>query len=390
MDQPAFGRGYLARVPDVPSPDTSILPSSAREKRDHWALEAALVGLFAFLAAGWPFWLTRLPYTTSFPWDRFALVLSPGVCLVTAALIHWLVRGSTPARRAFLAALLVGLSIGVQNAQASVFRTDWNNATDLFWQISWRAPAIQPGSALLFDQIGLHYFEDDSLTGPLNWTYTPNTASPRLDYIFLNIPERIRMLNDLSRDVIIQKDFRAMAFTGTTNQSVVVKFNPPGCLQVLDPLRDASRADLSEFERRALPLSRPDLIQSVPARGVPAVPPTAIFGPEPKHKWCYYYERAALAAQYGRWDEILLLRNQSIGEGLFPEEPHEYLPFTEAYLHIFAWDDARQLTHRAYDGTAKIAPAFCALWKRAASWSAEAEGYPAAYQAARGELHCMD
>ena len=311
---------YLARLQEVPapSPDASNSPSGGHEKTDHWALQAALLGLFAFFAAGWPFWLTRLPYTTFFPWDRFALVYSPGVCLVTAALIHWLFRGSTPVRRAFLAALLIGLSIGVQNAQASVFRTEWNDATDLFWQLSWRAPAIQPGSALLFDQIGLRYFEDDSLTGPLNWTYTPKTTSSRLDYIFLNIPERIRMMNDLNRDVVIQKDFRAMAFTGTTNQAVVVKFNPPGCLQVLDPLRDASRADLSEFERRALPLSRPDLIMgAIPTGADPATPPSASFGPEPRHKWCYYYERASLAAQYDRWNEILTLRNQSIGQGIF-------------------------------------------------------------------------
>lgn len=356
---------------------------------DRWALEASLFGLFAFLAAGWPIWLTRLPFTTSFPWDRFALIFSPGICLVTAGLLSWL--GKHPARRAFLVALLVGLSAGVNNAGAAEFRKDWNAAVDFFWQFSWRAPAIQPGTALLADQIGLRYFEDDSLAAPLNWMYAPDAQAPRMDYHFLNIPERLQGLGYLEPGSRITKDFRAMAFSGSTSQALVIKYNPPGCLQILDPERDAARADLPEFARRALPLSRLDLIQAeVPVGKSPSAPPADIFGPEPKHKWCYFYEQAELARQSGSWDLIVQLKSQSIGAGYFPQDPVEYLPFVEALLHRFAWDDAYQLSKRAYAASAGSSAVYCALWKRAGAWSAEAEGYQPALRAIKSELHCTE
>ena len=367
---------YLARIrhDDIP---------------DGWALEAGLFGGVAFMAAGLPIWLTRLPYTTAFPWDRFALVFGPGVCVVTAGLLGWL--GKTPARRAFLLALLVGLSSGVNNAGAGEFRKDWNAATDLFWQFSWRAPAIQPGTALLYDQIELRYFEDDSLSAPFNWTYAPNAQSPRMDYLLLNIPERLYGLGYLNPGSPIRKDFRAMAFTGSTQQVLVFNYRQSGCLQILDPQRDLARSDLPEFARRALPLARLDLIQAQPPAGQPAAaPPSAIFGPEPKHKWCYYYEQAELARQSGDWEKILQLKNQSIGAGYFPEDPVEYLPFVEAMLHRFDWNNAIQLTKRAHDTSASDSAPYCALWRRAADYSAQTDGYPPALRTIQSLLHCTE
>jgi hypothetical protein len=367
---------YLARVKNENVPG-------------RWALEACLFGLFAFLAAGWPIWLTNLPYTASFPWDRFALVFAPGVCLATAGLLSWL--GKTAARRAFLVALLVGLSSGVNNAGAAAFRQDWNAAASLFWQLSWRAPAIHPGTALLSDQLGLRYFEDDSLAAPLNWMYVPNEQNQRMEYHFLNIPERMAGLGYLKADYPVVKDFRVVSFTGSTSQAVVVLYNPPGCLQVLDPQRDAWRADLPEYARRALPLSRPELILAQPPAGQSAaIPPAGIFGPEPKHKWCFFYAQAELARQSEDWNAVLRLQSQSIGAGYYPQDPAEYLPFVEASLRYSVWADAIKLTKRAYDASAGSSAVYCALWQRAAAWTSDPAGYQAAQAAIRAELHCTE
>jgi len=354
-----------------------------------WPLEAAFLGLFAFLAAGLPLWLTRLPYTSGFPWDRFALVYAPGVCLLTAALLSWL--GKDAPRWAFLAALLFGLSAGTNNLGAAVFRADWNAAAGLLWQFAWRAPAIQPGTALLTDRLGLRYFEDDTLSAMLAWTYAPPAQKQRMEQMIINIPERLESMGYLVPNSRIAKDFRVLRFEGSTSQAVVWLYNPPGCLQILDPARDGLRPDLPEFARRALTLSRPQLLLAQPPAGrAPAAPPQAIFGGEPKRKWCYYYEQAELARQSGAWEQIARLKAQSIGAGYFPQDPYEYLPFVEADMRRSAWDDARQLSKRAYDLTAQSSPTYCALWQRAAAWAAQSDSYRSALRALREELQCTE
>jgi hypothetical protein len=393
QDAPGMARVKEQDAPGMARIENQDAPGMARIKEqdapERWAIEASLFGLLAFLAAGLPIWLTRLPFSTSFPWDRFALVFGPGVCVLTAGLLSWL--GKTPGRRAFLVALLVGLSSGVNNAGAAEFRKDWNAATDFFWQLAWRAPAIQAGTAVLYDQIGLRYFEDDSLSAPFNWMYAPDAQSPRMDYLLLNIPERLNGLGYLNPVSPISKDFRAMAFSGSTSQALVIKYNAPGCLQILDPQRDGLRIDLPEFARRALPLSRLELIQAqAPAGKAPAAPPGGIFGPEPKHKWCYYYEQAELARQSGNWDKILELKGQSIGAGYFPEDAAEYLPFVEALLRKGDWNGAHQLSKRAYDSSAGNGAPFCALWQRAGAWSGQSADYPAALRAIQTLMQCTE
>jgi hypothetical protein len=350
---------YLARLRE-PAHEQS-------DRNENWPQQAALLGLFAFLAVGPPLWLTRLPLTMAFPWDRFFLVFAPGASLFTAALVSWLVRG--PARRALLLALLLGAAVGFQNANAAVFRKEWSDQRDFFWQLAWRAPAVQPGTLFLVDQVGFTYMEDDSLSGPLNWTLDPNANTNRMNYAVFNIPERLVALGYLVPGHPALKDFRAQSYSGSTSSAVVLRFNPPGCLQVLDPRRDALRANLPEFDQRALFLSRPELILPAPLPGqASSAPPLEIFGPEPKSKWCYYYEQAALALQNQDWERIRTLKQQSIGQGFFPADPAEYQPFIEGYLHLGQWDDAVDLTRRSYSASAANGPALCSLWRQARAW----------------------
>jgi hypothetical protein len=353
-----------------------------------WAVESMLLGIFAFLAAGWPVWLTQLPLRMGFPWDRYTLSLSAGAALFMAGFITWVARA--PAARALLLALLVGAAAGFHNQNALLYRRDWNEARDLLWQLAWRAPAIQPGTALLVDGTGLRYFEDDSLSGPLNWIYAggSNGSPTQLDVFLMNIPERLRGLSHLAPGSTITKGFGSVVFRGSTSQAVVLITQPQVCLQVLDPQRDKSRADLSEYTRRALPLSRPELLLPAAASGDAsgAAPPASIFGPEPDRKWCYYYEKAALAAQQNNWERVTRLKQEAFSLGYKPLQASEYLVFVEAALRMGIWHDARQLSKTARELSAETLPALCAAWEHADAWSEGSE----IYRSGRAELDCTE
>jgi hypothetical protein len=351
-----------------------------------WAVESMLLGIFAFLAAGWPVWLTRLPLHMGFPWDRYTLSLSAGAALFMAGFISWAARA--PAARALLLAILVGASAGFHNQNASLYRRDWNEARDILWQFAWRAPAIQPGTALLVDGTGLRYFEDDSFSGPLNWIYSGSGGSPtRMDLLLMNIPERLKGLNNLNPGSSIIKGFGSVVFRGSTDQAVVLILQPQACLQVLDPEWDKGRADLPEFARRALPLSRPELILPTAASGnADAAAPEQIFGPEPEHKWCYYYEKAALAAQQEDWEGVNRLRQEAFAVGYKPLHASEYLIFIEAALRTYAWHDALLLSQTARDESVGMLPGLCAAWQNAAKWGETSE----IYRSSRAEFDCTE
>ena len=64
----------------------------------------------------------------------------------------------------------------------------------------------------------------------------------------------------------------------------------------------------------------------------PANPPVSIFGPEPEHTWCYYYEKASLARQRSDWVEVIRLMDQADQGGFGPLDRIEWLPLMQAYV----------------------------------------------------------
>jgi len=63
----------------------------------------------------------------------------------------------------------------------------------------------------------------------------------------------------------------------------------------------------------------------------PHTPPAVVFGTEPPHGWCYYYEKADLARQRGDWDQVWNLGDQALDKGFAPQDAIEWVPFLQAY-----------------------------------------------------------
>ncbi len=344
---------YLARL----RPTLRSLPRVAAFP---WGREAIFTGMFALLVAGWPFWVTGLPMRMSFPQDRYSLPLAVGVSLLLAGLID--VFGRNLTRKALLLSVLLALAVGFQFQTSLAYREDWDRAKDFFWQLTWRAPGIQPHTLFLADSLPFRYFEDDSLTAPLNWTYDPNNRESKMNYLFYDLLVRHASLPSLQPNLPVERDVRGAVFQGSTSQSLVVYYGQSGCLQVLDPVYDADLYRLPDRLQRALPLSAPQqqIVPDAPA----AVPPAEIFGSEPAHRWCYYYEKVELARQVGNWEEIVRLTDQSIGQGLKPDDPAEYLPFIEGHVQFGLWEDAYQLSQRVDRMSPALRPALCSIWRR--------------------------
>ena len=254
------------------------------------------LGLFLLPFAGAPFWLTGLTISLAHPASRFTLPFMLAVSLIVAGLIEFI-----PVRvRYFILAVIVGFAAGRQFLWSTDYLRDWQAQKNLFWQMTWRAPGLKPNTIVLMNE-ELDFYADNSLSAPLNWIYAPHASADQIDYVLFYPTNRLDdSLPALQPGLPIQYDYIAGRFNGNTSQAVAFYYDPPACLRLLEPDIDANNRFILDdsLMREAAALSNQDQILDSSAAMMPAV-----YDPEPAHGWCYYFEKADLARQFGDWED---------------------------------------------------------------------------------------
>lgn len=94
----------------------------------------------------------------------------------------------------------------------------------------------------------------------------------------------------------------------------------------------------------------------------PVRPPEDIFGEEPEHGWCYYYQKADLARQLNDWPRVVTLYEEAEEKELRSKFGFEYVPFIEAYAQVGNWQSAFDLSKEAGELTVSMRPLMCSVW----------------------------
>ncbi len=375
---------YVSRLKSLENQANS--PGSDKRIVGQWFI----IGACALLTAGIPFYIVDIEVRLDFPADRFTQPFAFGAAFILAGLLELIPSFSW---RTTLAAALVALAIGLQIQYGFSFRKDWKLQEAYFWQLFWRAPSIQSGTAVLSDNTIFPYTDDDALTLPLNWIYAPNQKNGLLHYAQIFFIVNAGNPIPLTPNSPLVKIKDAVSFHGSTNDALVVQFTPPSCLHVLNPMYDsdllvaplsgenyktltsAGLPLLGRKDEMALPLSNPALIKP---SGNTSSALSNLFGTEPPHTWCYFFEKADLARQEGDWAQVAKLGDEAFAVPYLPNDPSEYLPFIEAYARLNRWNDAKQLTLSTADTMPILEPALCGLWQRVdtmPSLSTQEHGY---------------
>jgi hypothetical protein len=273
---------------------------------------------------------------------------------------------------------LISLAITTHIYNGDVYRREWRQQRLFAQQLFWRAPDIAPGTLILAEDDGVFPHNDDEAFAFLvNWAYNPEQRTDELDYEYFYLSARLgEDLPSLKSRKPVFKDHFAATFEGNTDKVLLLHFSPPSCLRILDPVYDAdvlvSPRDVDNVEMGSLTLPRvlePALLLSKPRELIAKNnddfnPPEWLFGKEPGHNWCYYFEKADLARQDEDWEKIAKLGDKAFGIPFAPADGAEYLPFIEAYAHLHRYDDAQELTKFAAQKNPALRPMFCALWQR--------------------------
>ena len=314
-----------------------------------------IVGFISFVLGALPIWVISEQISAGAWNDRFALVPMLGAGLMVIALLLWFVR---PAGQRFILGVLLVFSVAAQVWVVNVYRHDWRTQLDYYWQLYWRAPALQSGTAIFtFEQPSPFVTHYSDAGFAINVLYHYQTEDGSLPYWYFSR----RFHFDYKPDDPFRFQLRTLEFKGNTSDGIAVLHQTGGaCLRVLDIVY-AGDPLFVEGQDVLIPIS--DLSRILP--DPTASPPDPnIFGPEPEHRWCYFFQKADLARQTQDWDTVIALYKQARKEGLTPGYGAEYIPVIEAYAQTNDWQKANDLTIAAHDQTPGLKKMLCANWQR--------------------------
>jgi hypothetical protein len=310
------------------------------------------IGILAVATAGIPFWITGIPVQLDFPWDRSTLPFMLGASLIVCGGLLLF----KPVFRNILASMIIALTIGMHFQSTAIYQVEWNKLSQFFWQLTWRAPSLKPGTIVISDAIPLMYYGDNNLTPVLNWTYSPEQKSTELSYNFFDMGERLGTnLPELKPGLPVEHGYRFVTFKSNSSNLLPVFYKEGSCLKVIDR-QNAMVSTIPKRLRAAAEFSKPE--ERILSDGE-AIPPAFI--PEPDHEWCYYYQKAELATQMEKWDEVVALFAEASQKKFEPSDKTEWLPYIEALAETGAVDKAVEITKRSLEqeGTKQ---AVCGVW----------------------------
>jgi len=244
-----------------------------------------------------------------------------------------------PSFRRLILIALIGLSVLAQILNADYWAQYWKVQREMWWQLTWRAPDIQTDTLVMaYVSQGFNPQQDYEIWGPINLIYNPSPAkAPAIQAEVLNTETsysilKKEILNNHVRDIKLHRDFNNLLLLSVPSSA--------SCLHVIDGMLPVYSASESLLVEKVGAYSHVDRI--IPS-GPSPVPPISIFGAEPTHGWCYYYQRASLARQSGNWEEISKLYDQVLELNLETDDKSEVIPFFEGLVNQGRYEDARSL-----------------------------------------------
>ena len=299
------------------------------------AREMILVGGMAVLMGSLPVIVAGRDVRWQSGFDRYTLHLTLGIALLLVGLVLHFGRRPLPIL-AF--GLLIGLGVSTHYLNSVDWARAWEDQRQMWWQLTWRAPGLEPGTVLLMQTPDFAFFEDYETWAPANLIYYPERTTPVLateiltETTALLVRHGARGTRSMRRLIEFPRDFN--------NSLLAVMPSRRSCLHVVESIQPELPIDTGSLVRSLVRYSHAERIVTATN---PAVPPETIFGPEPEHTWCWYYQSAALARQRGDWPSIAALGEQVRPLGLKPLDRSEWMPFFQAYVNLGMIDRAEEM-----------------------------------------------
>jgi hypothetical protein len=293
------------------------------------------IGLLATFSTILPIILAGRTIYFSSQFDRYTLQATIGISLFLIGLIFYGVRLKL---RVYVLLFLVVLGVATHSLNITFHQELWHLQKELWWQLSWRAPDIKDDTVLMAVLPPKYRLaESYEIWGPSNLIYRPESNTVKIPAEVLNSDTAYNILRGTSdersqRGGELIRDFdNVLILTMPTAQN---------CVNAID----GSKYELSQAEdllvAQIAPHSQIDRIDTESSFHVPL---SSVFGTEPDHTWCYYYQKMSLARQIGDWQEVARIADEGLDGGYKPLDLSEWMPVFEGYANVGRTKDARQI-----------------------------------------------
>ncbi|GAB1471954.1 hypothetical protein MASR2M66_28320 [Chloroflexota bacterium] len=345
-----------------------------------FAKRAGWIGFVFWGLSGGSVWIIGNMPQFNFSLDRFMLPFMLGSSILLACLIALI---KSPRLQMILVALLVGFAGSRHFQLEEVYRSDWLTQQELFTQMSARIPDLVKGTIILSNDIPVTYYSDNSLTGPLNWIYSPPGDMNVILY-FASI--RVgKTLPSVAPGQPHQLYYIGPTFYGNTDNILVVEFEPPGCFRVIDPFVEANNRLLPPAVRDVAAYSNQSVILFEQQNQLPGQ-----FYRGAKSDWCGYFAQAELARQKGDWKEVIRIADLAFMLNDMPNDPAERFVYIEGYAHTGNWQKAVELAKLSYKfSKSYVGPMLCKLWHRIEQETEISPEQETALGEVRNEFECL-
>jgi hypothetical protein len=244
--------------------------------------------------------------------------------------------------------VLIGFAALSHHGLAARAVAEQENIADFWWQVMWRAPLIQNDTLLVVRYPNIQYADNDEMVwGPANFIY--NRQLQQTGPVRVSI-SAARMEQEATTNILMgSKDFETVDLV---IKYVSIHYNYKNILVITQPVEqacvhliDQRWPDISNYDQPLINISSlRSNTENVIVDAKTPPPQTYIFGNEPSHEWCYYYQKADLARQQGKWNEIAILEQKATSLGLHPNDQIEWMPFLQAYAYLGNEKKVRQIS----------------------------------------------
>lgn len=329
------------------------------ESTVHFHVPAAIIGLAGIILGGLPVWSTNRSALVGKWSERFTLAPMIGAVLLIVVLLDWFIDDRR--KKNIILSLILGLSIAFQMQSTHRFVNDWDIQREYYWQIAWRIPAIKPGTGLLSGNVPSANSSHHSTSFALNILYGGEVLSPAAPVWYFRPIDISDIVDNHAKDQPVQGHLRNVTFEGTSSNLIGILNRPSsGCLLVLDetyqgnPLIDGTNHHIMALSN----------LEQIDLDAPPIVPDEQIFGKEPEHQWCYYFQKADLARQLKDWNEVSRLMEQALNAGLDANFSTEYLPLLEAQFNLSDWSGYLETSQKMLTRNTGFENFVCTQWER--------------------------
>ncbi len=344
-----------------------ILRNSAPEYEEkpawHWqafwfSLPALLFGILPFYIAGY-----TLHQTDS---ERLAIATIPGAAIFLTILLEKLF--TSPRTRNLVLSILVAFSLTWHLRYTNDFRQGWQYQQDFFRQLLWRAPGLQPGTILYTLRPNPPLTPgvlQEMMLNDYHWAVATNafyTAQPESAQVVYWYQSQFPRPEQLHPGQPYSAQFNTVWFSGNSANALLLYYDPRelGCLRVLQPI-DAAYGVYPAEIRSLFKLPDAHRITTTPEQN--QILRQQLLGDETPHSWCYFYQKAELAAQSSAWETIPDLWQAAQAQGLQPSHGLEYLPFIQAAAYQADWESALALTKASIKASKGMRSPLCFAWQ---------------------------